>query len=270
MSIVVSQLYIYPVKSLAAVPLDTMQLVAGGPAWDRRWMIVDAQGCFITQREHPKLAQIKVELDLQSAVIRLSAAQGEPLQLPLMSANELTQPVVIWHDSVNAAYGGTLAEQWISAYLGVSARLVYMPDSGLRSVDQDFAHSGDVVSFADGFPLLLTGDASLQAFNRHLDQPITMQRFRPNIVVAGASAYAEDSWCQMRIGSVVCRVVKACARCAIPSINPANAEKEPQVSRALAQHRRGRGGVYFGQNLIHEVNGKISKGDTVTLLEAIA
>ncbi len=270
MSIVVSQLYIYPIKSLGAVPLDTMQLVAGGPAWDRRWMIVDAQGRFITQREYPKLAQIQVELDLQSATLHLRAAQFAPLQLPLHVTNALTQPVVVWNDTVQAVYGGKPAQRWISAYLGVAARLVYMPDSALRLADQDFAQSGDVVSFADGFPLLLIGEASLQAFNSHLDQPITMQRFRPNIVVAGASAYAEDSWCRIRVGSVDCRVVKPCARCVVPSINPANAIKEPQVARALAQHRRGRSGVYFGQNLIHEANRGISRGDTVDLLEAIA
>ncbi len=270
MSIVVSQLYIYPVKSLGAVPLKTMQLIAGGPAWDRRWMIVNAQGHFITQREYPKLAQVEVKLELKSATIHLSAPQAEPLSLSLVASNELTQPVVIWNDSVLAVYGGELAERWISAYLGVAARFVYMPDSALRVVNQDFAQTGDAVSFADGFPLLLIGEASLQAFNSHLDQPIAMQRFRPNIVVSGASAYAEDSWCQLRIGSVDCRVVKPCARCVIPSINPATAQQEPQVARALARHRRGHGGVYFGQNLIHQANGNISTGDTIDLLEAIA
>ncbi len=270
MSIVVSQLYIYPVKSLGGVALDTMQLVDGGPAWDRRWMVVDAEGRFLTQRQYPKLVQLEVALEIETATIRLTAPQVEPLLLPLTAANDLTQSVVIWKDSVRAVYGGEAAQRWISAYLGIAARFVYLPDSELRVADQAFAQPGDVVSFADGFPLLLISEASLQNFNSHLDQPIAMQRFRPNIVVAGSSAYAEDSWCRLQLGQVDCRVVKPCARCVIPSINPASAQQEPQVARALARHRRGRGGVYFGQNLIHDATGEISIGDTVTLLEAIA
>lgn len=270
MSIVVSQLYIYPVKSLGGVALASMRLVDGGPAWDRRWMIVDAQGRFLTQREFPKLAQVEVALEIEAATIRLTAPRAEPLLLPLTVTNELTQPVVIWNDSVRAVYGGEAGERWISAYLGVAASFVYMPDSEMRVANQAFAQPGDVVSFADGFPLLLIGEASLQNFNSHLDQAIAMQRFRPNVVVAGSSAYAEDSWCRLQLGQVDCRVVKPCARCVIPSINPSNAQQEPQVARALAKHRRGRGGVYFGQNVIHEANGEISLDDTVVLLEVIA
>lgn len=270
MSITVSQLYIYPIKSLGAVALDSMRLVDGGPAWDRRWMIVDPQGRFITQREHPTLALIAVALDITAETLCLSAPATESLELPLLASNEWSQPVAIWNDSVPAVYGGEQAERWISAYLGRTARFVYMPDSALRTVDQDFAQAQDVVSFADAFPLLLIAEASLQDFNGHLEQPIEMLRFRPNIVVAGAGAYAEDSWRRIRIGSLDCRVVKACARCVIPSINRSSAQKEPQVARALAQHRRGRDGVYFGQNLIHDANGPINKGDIVDLLEAVA
>lgn len=269
MSILVSQLYIYPIKSLGAVALDNMPLVDGGPAWDRRWMIVDAQGRFITQREYPQLALVDVALDIDAATLRLTAPETNPLQLPLVAANRWSQPVVVWNDTVQAVYGGEQAERWISGYLGIPARFVYMPDAALRTADQDFAQADDVVSFADAFPLLLIGEASLQDFNLHLDQSIEMLRFRPNIVVTGTSAYAEDSWCRLKIGEVDCRVVKACARCVIPSINRENAQKEPQVARALAQHRRGRGGVYFGQNLIHDANGEISRGDMVDLLEAV-
>lgn len=269
MNIRVSQLYIYPVKSLGAVALDTMQLVDGGPAWDRRWMIVDAQGRFITQRDYAKLALIDVALDVADATICLSSPSTDRLELPLFANNERSQPVVVWNDTVRAVHGGEQAQRWISAYLGSPACFVYMPDSSVRRADQDFAQANDVVSFADAFPLLLTAEASLQNFNGHLEQPIEMLRFRPNIVVTGATAYAEDSWHRVRVGALDCRVVKACARCVIPSINRGSAQKEPQVVRALAQHRRGRRGVYFGQNLIHDGNGKINKGDAVDLLEAV-
>ncbi|MGI9286650.1 MAG: MOSC domain-containing protein, partial [Pseudomonadales bacterium] len=240
MSITVSQLYIYPIKSLGAVALDTIQLASGGPAWDRRWMIVDAQGRFVTQREFPKLALVDVALDATAATMRLTAPDTAELELPLVATNEWSQQVFVWNEAVSAVYGGEQAERWISAYLGSPAHLVYMPDTALRTADQDFAHPEDVVSFADAFPLLLIGEASLQDFNGHLQQPIEMLRFRPNIVIAGADPYAEDSWHRLQIGEVDYRVVKACARCVIPSINRASAQKEPQVSHALAQHRRGR------------------------------
>lgn len=270
MTIEVSQLYIYPVKSLGGVALDTMQLVDGGPLWDRRWMIVDAQGCFITQREQPRLALIGVAVDAGAACIRLHASGQDPLELPLVADGAADQRAVVWHDELLAVHGGQQARRWISAYLGAPAHFVYMPQEALRKTDQSFGGARDVVSFADAFPLLLIGEASLRDFNTHLDRPVEMLRFRPNIVVSGASAYAEDSWRRLAIGGVEYRVVKPCARCVIPSINRENAQKEPQVARALAKYRRARGGVYFGQNLIHDSNGHISRRDIVELLEAVA
>jgi hypothetical protein len=141
-----------------------------------------------------------------------------------------------------------------------------MPEDSVRPVDPDYARSGDQVGFADGFPLLLITEASLQAFNTELGMAIGSGRFRPNIVVAGNAPYAEDEWRHLRIGSIEFDVVKPCSRCVIPSLDPLTAQRQPIVSKTLARTRRRGDAVYFGQNLIHRGLGSIAVGDSVTVL----
>jgi uncharacterized protein len=259
----VSELYVYPVKGAAPIPLRTARLDSFGISHDRRWLIVADDGEFITQRNYPRLAQLATALEAAALVLR-SRRAGE-LRLPLTPAGGPTRQVRIWGDVVAAVDAGAAAADFVSTHLGTTARLVFMPDTTLRQADLDHARPGDRVSFADGFPLLLTTQASLDELNRRLAEPVPMLRFRPNIVVDGtARPHEEDDWRSIRIGDVPCDVVKPCARCVVTTIDPATATPGREPLHTLAQYRRRDGKVWFGQNLVHRGTGELRVGDAVT------
>lgn len=268
----VTELRIYPVKSLGGIGLTEMALAARGPRFDRHWVVTDRQGQFLTQREYPRMCLIGTALHADA--LELSAPAMPNLRLVMPRADVAQRSAVtVWRDTIDACDMGAEAAAWLSAYLGTACRLYYMPDDSVRTVDPAYARSGDQVGFADGFPLLLISAASLQAFNAQLSisgagapAAIGSKRFRPNIVVAGNAPYAEDAWRRLRIGAIEFDVAKPCSRCVIPSIDPLTAERQPIVSKTLARVRRRGDAVYFGQNLIHRGVGVIKVGDEVTVL----
>lgn len=262
----VTQLAIYPVKSLAGIALQAMTLGARGPAFDRHWMVADPQGRFITQREQPRMCLVRTTL--QDDALLLDAPGRTTLRLPIPTSDTAPRSnVTLWRDTVSACDAGAAAAQWLSDFLGIPCRLHYLPRDTVRPVDPAYARAEDEVGFADGYPLLLITEGSLQAFNAELSAPIGSERFRPNIVLAGNAPYAEDEWRRLRIGGIEFEVAKPCARCVIPSLDPATAERQPVVSKALARTRRRDNAVYFGQNLIHRGWGTIRVGDEATVLE---
>ena len=262
-SVIVTELNIYPVKSLRGLTLTAMTLGSMGPEWDRRWMLVDDNGCFITQREENRLCLVGVALE--QGQLCLSAPHYLPVSVPVAEGGQLCE-VEVWDDRVVAVDCGDEAARWFADFLQRDCRLVYMPDTCHRQVDTDYGRVGDAVSFADGFPLLLISQASLEDLNQRLSSPVAMARFRPNIVVSGCDAFAEDHWAAVKIGDLDFDVAKPCSRCVIPSINPETAEKNPEAIRQLASYRRKAGNVYFGQNLIHREQGVISLGDRLTVV----
>jgi uncharacterized protein len=262
----VTELYVYPVKGAAPVPLRAAQLDAFGIEHDRRWMIVNGAGEFMTQRNAPELALLHTELEPDALVLR-SRRAGE-LRLPLRPDLAPAERVRVWDDEVEAGDAGAAAAAFLQAHLGFAARLLYMPDATVRQVDPAWARPGDRVSFADGFPLLLITQESLDALDHRLEQPLPMLRFRPNVVVAGAAPHAEDAWRRIRIGDVACDVVKPCARCVVTTIDPATALAGDEPLRTLARYRRHDGKVWFGQNVIHRAAGVLALGDEVQVLEA--
>lgn len=163
--------------------------------------------------------------------------------------------------------GSDRMNQWLSDQLGLSCRLVFMPKDSRRPVDPDYAGPGHTVGFADGYPLLLTQQSSLDDLNRHMSIDIGMERFRPNVVVEGAEPWQEDQWRLVQIGSMLFDVVKPCSRCAIPTIDPNDGSKQPEVFRTLQQYRSKEGEVYFGQNLVPRSLGRLNLGDAVTVME---
>ena len=233
---------------------------------DRRWMIVDAaSNHFVTQREQHRLCLIHVALS--GDALTLTAPTLEPLQVSQQqSHNGDKRQVKVWQDWVEGVDCGDLAAQWLSDFLGSAVRLVFMADDCHRLVDQHYAGNAERVSFADGFPLLLVSESSLDNFNQHLQSPIDASRFRPNIVVSGCTAFAEDQWQKIQIGPLSFELVKPCSRCVIPSIDPKTGGKQVAVSQALAKHRRRDGAVYFGQNLLAKQHGILSVGDRLTVL----
>lgn len=259
-----SGITIYPLKSCAGVNLDSVTLDRFGPIGDRRWLVVDERGRFLSQRDQARMALVRVE-QVQGG-IRLSL-DGNSIKAAMPGTDAPELRVSIWEDSVLALLADSSAAEWLSAQLGRPCRLVYMPDTCRRLVDGLYAREGETVSFADGFPLLLISQASLDDLNSRLDNPVSMNRFRPNLVVSGCDSFAEDGWRRIRIGDVEFDVAKPCSRCVIPSIDQATAHRDGQINRVLASYRRVNGQVMFGQNLLYQCAGTLSLGDSVEVLD---
>ncbi len=258
-----SELYVYPVKSLAGLKPDAVELDRFGPSGDRRWMVVSESGHFITQRELPRMALISA-LPEDGALRLQEGADSHLVVTP--GADMSDRRVQVWGDNVRARDCGDDAAAWLSAKLERDCRLVYMPDDAVRRVDGVYASEGETVGFADGFPLLLISQASLDELNQRLPEPVPMNRFRPNLVVSGCSPFAEDGWKRIRIGPLEFDVAKACTRCVIPSIVQETAERDPHINRALAAFRRFDGQICFGQNLLYRGEGRLAVGDPVEVL----
>ena len=261
-------LTIYPVKSCGAVELQSGEVENRGLKFDRRWMIVDESGRFISQRELPALATIRPRITDEFLILCCGEAQ---LDVPLHPEHGAMMPVQVWRDEVEALCAGELADEWLGDVLGVDARLVWMPDNARRLVDATFAHEGEITSFSDGFPFLVATDASLRELNDRIlengGEPVGLDRFRANLLVSGARPFEEDEWARFRIGECEFEAVKPCARCPIPTIDQTTGEKRgPEPLRTLAQFRRVGSQVMFAQNALPRRLGRIQIGDEVEVL----
>ncbi len=260
--ITVSGLFRYPIKSCAGHFLDSAVLDHRGIEHDRRWMVVDAAGAFRTQRERPRMALITPSL--ANGTMTLAAPGMPDLELGITDPGPRVA-VRVWKDRVEAIDHGEAAAEWVTRFLAEPLRLVRFAEDGDRRVEPKHAlRPEDQVGFADAYPLLVANEASLADLNSRLGAPLPMRRFRPNIVVSGAEAYAEDRWGRVRIKGVEIAVVKPCARCAITTVNPDTAEKGKEPLRTLATYRRADdGAVMFCQNAIHLAPGVLRVGDEV-------
>jgi len=254
----VQQLFIYPVKSCRGIELDAAELVATGLRYDRHWMLVDRDGNFISQRLYPQMTRIHTRLDASELVC--TSPQGE-LRVPLAEQESPDlRDVHIWNDRCRAAIVSSTASRWFSAWLGIPCDLVYLPDQERRLVDPTYAHNRDIVSFADGFPLLVTSQASIDLLNDKLNDNLSIERFRPNIVVAGCAPHEEDHWTAIDIANITIDLVKPCSRCVIPSLDPELGERHPSLNKTLASYRRRDGQIMFGMNGVHRQPGVIRTG----------
>jgi uncharacterized protein YcbX len=226
-------------------------------------MLIDTQGRFITQRKYARMTLLDIrEGDDHWQV----SAPGQPLlMLPKTLADGESVQVRVWNDHCTDLMAGVAYDQWFSAYLGVDCRLVYMPDSTQRLVDAQYAQQQEIVSFADGFPLLLISEASLQDLNSRLNEPVPMQRFRPNIVVSGCDAFAEDAWREIRIGEARLNVVKPCSRCVMTTVDTQTAERGEEPLKTLKTYRERNGEVFFGQNVLPQAGVTIALNDQVEI-----
>jgi uncharacterized protein len=261
-------LHVYPVKSLRGYPEREVEVARWGFERDRRWMVVAPDGKFLSQREWPMMARIAARPGVAGLALSTDTAAGPWVAIPTGDAER--RRVRVWADHLAALDGGAAARDWLSSELGMDCGLVYLDDTDARPVDPAYATPDDRTAFTDGFPVLVTNAASLVALNEALPAPITMDRFRPNIVLGGAPAWAEDCWRRIRIGAVIFRVVKPCARCAVTTVDQMTGARPDKTEplRALSQLRRTADGVIFGQNLIPEASGRIALGDPVEILEA--
>jgi len=273
---ILTEINIYPIKSLRGITLQTAEIEDRGLQNDRRWMLVDEDDRFVTQRELPKMALIDVALDEDGLIV--SCADFGSQKVDLAPADAVSRPVTIFYSTVEAEFYDDAVNEWFSDVLGTKLRLVRMPKASRRSVNEKYrVRESDIVSFADGYPFLLIGQASLDDLNERLAEkadegvrvPLPMKRFRPNFVVQGSEPFEEDTWRELRIGANTFYGAKPCARCVITTVDPATGEMAPKEPlKTIAEYRGGtldgKRGAFFGQNLIAEAEtGRVSVGDRV-------
>ncbi|MFK0049325.1 MOSC domain-containing protein [Streptomyces sp. NPDC090741] len=269
----VQALHIHPVKSVAGTAPDEMAVEPWGLSGDRRWALVDTEGTVITQRQQPRLA-LAAARPLEGGAVALSAPGMAELAVEVPEPGPL-EPVTLFGKKIETVVAASAAADWFSAYLGVPARLVHMDDPAVRRpVDPQYALPGETVSLADGYPVLLTTLASLDALNSLIAQgdhpaegPLPMNRFRPNVVVAGAEAWAEDGWRRIAIGDAVFRGARECGRCIVTTTDQATAERGKEPLKTLARHRRIGKSLAFGRQLVPVRTGTVRVGDEVRVLE---
>lgn len=258
----VTGLFYYPIKSCRGISVDAATLDRRGIVDDRRLMIVDEWGRFISQRSHPRLALVQARLDQETLML---TAPGVSSVTTPVARTGMTRTVTVWQDECEAIDQSRDASAWLSDYLGARVALVRMDDRFVRPVDTQYAvRSSDQVAFVDGYPLLVISEESLADLNARLEQPVLMNRFRPSIVVRGGGAFAEDRWRRVRIGEVSAAVVKPCARCSTTTVDQETGERGKEPLRTLATYRHDpERDVLFGQNVIHAAPGTIRVGDIV-------
>lgn len=258
-----SGLTTYPVKSMGGIGLSQAQVTSRGLLHDRRWMVCDRNGKFLTQRKLPKLALIRVAVD-QMLHLSIVDMADSSLELPAVPPTARPLFVNVWGDKCIAWSMGDKAAQWLSNFLGIEVQLVYMPDSTHRPIDHGRFETPN--SFSDAYPFLLISEASLADLNDRLEQPVPMNRFRPNLVVKGCASFAEDTWKQIQIGDIVFDVAKSCSRCSIPGVEQSTGKQGKEPLKTLATYRRWDHAIWFGQNLIAHSEGTLNVGDTVKIL----
>jgi len=268
-ALVLSGLFLYPVKSLGGYALTEAEVTPRGLRHDRRWLIVDERNRFMTQRQHASMALLQVAPAYNGFL--LSHRQRPdllPLFIPFEATPDRTLFVTIWDDLVWAWCGSPAADEWISEALGQKCRLVYMSDMVRREVEPEFNPEDQLVSFADAYPFLMIGENALADLNGRLPSPVPMNRFRPNLVFSGGLPYEDDAWADIRIGELPFRVVRGCGRCVLTTIDQETATKVPggEPLRTLATYRQADGSALFGQNVTGPGHGYLRVGDPLQVL----
>jgi uncharacterized protein YcbX len=259
----ISEIWIYPIKSLGGIRLKSSRVSPKGLYLDRRWMLVDENNQFLTQRVHPKMALFKVNLNSDHLEIWYGS---DRLRVPI--ALSLGNPIraTIWDDTVTVNEMGPEYATWFSEHLGFPCKLVSFPEENLRPVDPRFRLSDqNHVSLADAYPLLIIGESSLNDLNKRLAQEVPMNRFRPNLVFTGGQAYEEDRWQMFKVGNIRMAGVKPCARCVLTTVDQESATKGTEPLATLSSYRKVENKVLFGQNVIPIDFNDIQEGDIITL-----
>lgn len=264
----ISRLFIYPVKSCAPVEVDRLHFDQYGPVGDRRFMVVNPEGKFLTQRQLPKMAFIQPSVQINNShqieTLTLSAKDVSPLHVSVNTLKTDKLSVTVWKDSLQATDCGDEAAEWLSELLGKPCRLVMLPDDSQRQVSLKRAEPGRYVGFADGYPLLVTTEASIDFISAEVGREIAIERFRPNVLVAGdITAFSELKWQALEFAQGGVKLVKPCERCVIPTRNLETQEREADVLEVLKQHCRIDGKIIFGQNGIEYDLAEIRVGETL-------
>ncbi|WP_342644872.1 MOSC N-terminal beta barrel domain-containing protein [Mucilaginibacter sp. CSA2-8R] len=261
----ISRLFIYPIKSLGGIVLPGAQVTTRGLQHDRRWVLVDPNNRFMSQRTTPPMALFALQLTGEGIVVTHTPTQ-DVFIVPFTPQTQEQLTVTIWDDTCTGIRVSDAADAWFSRKLDLHCRLVYMDDASLRPVDPRYAKPEQITSFADAYPMLLIGEASLMDLNSRLTDPVGFDRFRPNIVISGTGPYHEDEMAHFSIGDIHFYGVKPCARCVMVGVNQQTAEVNAEPLKTLSGYRRFGKKVYLGQNLVHEGVGTISVGDELQVI----
>lgn len=261
--LILTEIWIYPIKSLGGIRLDQSEVLGKGLRYDRRWMLVDGQNRFFTQREFPDMALFTIT---QHGSLFTITFKNESLLLDSEAA-VVSDPIecIVWNDSVLAHEVSPAHSSWISERLGTSCKLVAFPEKNPRPVPLEYSVNNESVSLADGYPVLILGQSSLDELNNRLPSPILMNRFRPNFVFTGAPSFAEDEWKEFSIGEVKFKVVKPCIRCVMTLVNQETAALEKEPLRTLATFREFDKKIRFGMNVLVLTEGQVKEKDLIRL-----
>lgn len=260
METTLASILVYPIKSLGGTSVQEARLTDRGLEHDRRWMLVDAEGRFLSQREMAAMACLHASIIPEGFRVT-DLRDGDTLDLPWTIATADRARVTVWEDTLDALHGEARWDNWFSERLARPVRLVHMPGTSHRPTDPTYARA--FTSLSDGFPYLAISQASLDELNVRMSSPVPMDRFRPNLVIAGGSAFQEDAWRDVMIGSARFQFVKPCARCVVTTTDQRTGARGKEPLRTLATFRSAGHKVMFGMNVVGDVSGTIRAGDAV-------
>ena len=260
----VSELFIYPIKSLGGIAVTSAVVTDRGFQYDRRWMLVDSNDCFFTQRDIPQMALLQVEVTDDGLKVYHKNSKESVIIPAMPQTNEYTT-VQVWSDRCRAQFVSAESDKWFSEMLSFPCRLVYMPNATRRRVDGRYASNKEITSLSDGYPFLIIGQASLDDLNKRLADPLPMNRFRTNIVFTGGEPFQEDGMSHFMINGIHFYGIKPCARCIVTTIDQDSAIKAKEPLKTLSGYRMKNNKVYFGQNLLHRGEGEIRVGDVIEI-----
>jgi hypothetical protein len=267
LDLILSGIFIYPIKSLGGVSVESAVAEERGLQHDRRWMLVDESGKFLSQREYPQMALFSVSI-LENRLLVTHKKSNSSINIPFQNQTKEILKVKIWEDACSAAKISNESDEWFSDLLGIKCTLVYMLDDERRIVDKKYVDEEKIVGFADAYPFLIIGQSSLDDLNSKLRALIPMNRFRTNFVFTGGVPFAEDNWKDFNIGDVHFKAVKPCARCVVTTINQETGERNYEPLQTLSYYRKVGGKVIFGMNVICKTIGRVSIGDKIEIINS--
>jgi uncharacterized protein YcbX len=265
-NLTLSHIFIYPIKSLGGISLQSAKVEERGLQYDRRWLLVDKNGTFLTQREHPQMALLQVSIKDDKLEIAHKIKNISALQISITTDKTNSIAVNIWDDVVIAKNVSRDADLWFSDALNLDCHLVSMDKDSDRITDKKYTPEPKQVSFADAYPFLIIGQESLNDLNCRLKEPLPMNRFRPNFVFSGGEPFGEDTWKDFMIGDLKFRVVKPCSRCVVTTVNQDTAEKSSEPLETLSQFRKAGNKVNFGMNAVSFGDGLVEVGSKIVLI----
>lgn len=262
----VSALYIYPVKSLGGFSVSEAVMTTTGFQHDRRWMLVDKEGIFMTQRQHPEMALLQTAITADGLYIYHKHYPEKNIIIPFVSTPVGSKQVKVWDDLCDAWYYDDVSiNLWFSEMLETTCELVYMPEGTNRMVDKAYAKNNEITSFSDGYPILIIGQSSLDELNSKLAEPVSIDRFRPNMVFSSGPPHIEDDWNHFTINAIDFFGVKTCGRCVVTTIDQQTSIAGKEPLRTLATYRTFDNKIKFGMNLLHKGTGTIKLGEAISV-----